>query len=278
MSRIFPYDEWAPSPSQASADSFATPYTYEGSRKSVSLPFRKRLQSLPLVGKDLEMLRSPHTPETGSDLAQDDVKRLGGIVGLLRKASVSIKNRQRRHSHAVPIEERPQTASPWRRLKTATSFHRHSKFLSVNDTDAVFDSYEEDMHVPIPGNGKDPPRIPRNHGGAAARATAARQNELIEYTERNRQRLNPPDSMEDQESGIGITVSMADPATTDSFTTNAATRVDFIVELPVELATLILSHLDLKTLHSVLFVSRRWTEIANSTPIWQVAFLRDQTQ
>jgi F-box and WD-40 domain protein 1/11 len=91
-------------------------------------PFRRRLQSLPFNGRstgiaeDMQILSLD-----GNGLAEagEENSRLGGFRGLLRKASISIKNRQRRHSHAV--EERPQTA--WRRLKTATSFHRHSKLF-----------------------------------------------------------------------------------------------------------------------------------------------------
>jgi F-box and WD-40 domain protein 1/11 len=204
------------------------------------------------------------------NLSSEDGKKVGGIRGLLRKASISIKNRQRRHSHAV--EERPQTA--WNRLKTATSFHRHSKFLSV-DGEGQF-GFEQEPLSPVPGNGNAPPLIPRGYGGAAARATAAAQNE---YFARNRQLFFAEDQFEDRESGIGIAVTLVDSRYhLDQSISSDISRVDFISELPAELAIQILESLDHHALRNTMLVSRRWAQISQSQHVWKKVFMREQSK
>lgn len=235
-------------------------------------PFRKRLQSLPLVGRNMDIAEGMKSMFIGdnpnaSNTAEEG-KKVGGIRGLLRKASVSIKNRQRRHSHA--LEERPQTA--WNRLKTATSFHRHSKFLSVDDQ---FE-FQEELLSPIPGNGTAPPLIPRGYGGAAARATAAAQNE---YFARNRQLFLAEEHFEDRESGIGIAVTLADSVEQlHQPVLNEISRRDFIGDLPNELAIQVMESLDHKTLLSTMMVSRRWAEVASSQHVWKKIFIREQSR
>jgi F-box and WD-40 domain protein 1/11 len=276
MTRVFPIEEWAPAQElQTPSNSSLSPNDTDDSTKSLPLPpFRKRLQSLPLagsVGRDSEVAERVQNMGFG-DTTQEDEKKPGGLRGLLRRASVSIKNRQRRHSHAV--EERPHTA--WHKLKTATSFHRHSRFLpSTFDEEDAYESHE--MHLtPIPGNGNAPPIIP-GCGGAAARANAAAQNEYLEH---NRQLLFPEDQLGDRESGIGIAITAVDQMEgyVDHSICSEISRVDFVAALPVELAIQVLAHLDQKTLRNALAVSKKWHEILQSQHIWREVFLREQTK
>jgi F-box and WD-40 domain protein 1/11 len=177
MTRTFPIDERAPvqeSPSSTS-EFYATSQAPHKSKDSISVfRFRNRQRSLPLasdsdfserfqtlsVGGDNNIAPgNENTPEIG--------KQGGGIRGLLRRASVSIKFKsQRRHSNAA--EDLPSTSSsPWHKLRHAASFTRQSRFLAVPfETEGPVDSCEE-LLCPIPGVGAAPPIIPRGNGGAA---------------------------------------------------------------------------------------------------------------
>lgn len=291
MDRVFKMEDWAPQQSQTSFSSSND--TSNGSfdqgihsrpsfRKRLgSLPlddatpsFRKRLQSLTL-DRDTGLVEHAQKLSLNSNTpAEEEGKRIGGVRGFIRRASISIKSRQRRHSHAV--EERPQTA--WRRLKTATSFHRHSRLMptTFDYEEGQFDSHEE-LFSPIPGIGNAPPIIPRGYGGAAARATAAAQNE---YIERNRMFLFPEDQIGENESGIGIAVTTAEQVDQNVVETPSSqiSRVDFIGSLPAELAIQILAHLDQDTLRRAARVSRKWAQVAESQHIWREVFLREQTK
>ncbi|RAL60059.1 hypothetical protein DID88_000685 [Monilinia fructigena] len=188
--------------------------------------------------------------------------------GLLRRASVSIKNRKRRHSHT--IEERPSSSSPWHRLRQAASFNRNSRLLPSQLTlDGPVDSCS-DIASPIPGYGGAPPVIPVGTGGAA-RATAAAHNLF-----KNRQFLVSEDTQQnDRESAIGIAVT----STAESAQTQDASisRVDFIATLPTELSIQILAHLDHRSLLNVELVCRKWASTAGSQHVWRKAFLREKS-
>lgn len=204
---------------------------------------------------------------------QEDGKRENGFLGFIRRASVSIKRRQRRHSHAShAIEERPQTAStPWHRLRQAASFNRSSKYIpsQVFEVDLSASSSEEFL-APIPGYGNAPPIIPRGSGGEAARATAAAQNELLFG------RHHQLHQLEDRESGIGIAVASVDPI--EPLQDPSISRVDFIAELPVELAIQILARLDHLSLIKTSLVSKRWNEVSSTSHIWREAFIREKSK
>jgi F-box and WD-40 domain protein 1/11 len=238
-------------------------------------PFRKRLQSMPLVPRDEDLASGVQ----GLSLDRDDNlevegKKHGGLRGLLRKASISMRTRKRRHSHMQATAERPQTA--WGKLRTAASFNRHSRLMTSNfEDEGPFDSHEE-LLSPIPGNGSEPPVIPRGYGGAAARATAALQNA---YFGGNRQHLMAEDHMGDRESGIGIAITTPDAVeTTEDASGNGISRVDFIASLPAELGIQILKHVDQETLRNAALVSRRWHTVSDTDDIWRTVFLRNQTR
>ena len=301
MARIFRYEDWASSGSEDAPASTTTPHhdstnlwSDESDPKHLkAVPFRQRLQSLPLLRRDTDLFKTQGMSESSPHLRPDDAKKSGGLAGLLRKASVSLKNRQRRFSHlssAVAGEEGTQLESPWRRLKTATSFHRHSRAMSVNyDTDGPFDSHEEDTSAPIPGSGNRPPRIPRN-GGFAARQNAALHNGI----EQGKERTNPYLTLSntsgegDRESAIAMPFDNSDPEPTESEVETESTAVtavgssminrDFITGLPNELAMQILGQVDAKTLRGLFHVSRRWYEVAHSQQVWREVFLREETR
>lgn len=194
---------------------------------------------------------------------------------MLRRASVSIKfKNQRRHSNAN--EELPSmSSSPWQKLRHAASFTRQSRFLSVPfDTKGPVDSREE-LLCPIPGVGAAPPIIPRGNGGAAARRTAAAQNE---YFGRYRQQfLQAEDQLGDRESGIGIALTTNEP--TQSYDNDTSiSRVDFISLLPAELSIQILAHLDHRALSCTSMVSRSWAHVSRSQHVWREAFLREKSK
>lgn len=207
--------------------------------------------------------------------AIEDAKREGGIRGLLRRASVSLKSKkERRYSHVARDQPRPSTSSaPWlHKLKGAASFNRHSRFLPAQlDSEGPINSCEE-LLSPIPGIGAAPPIIPRGVGGAAARATAAAQNE---YFGRHRQLLSAEDQLEDRESGIGIALTTTEPM---QHFDNSISRVDFISLLPVELSIQILAHLDHHALLSTSLVSKGWGQVSGSQHVWREAFLREKSK
>lgn len=199
----------------------------------------------------------------------------GSIRGLFRRASVSLRaKRPRRHSHAV--EERPSTSSRWHSLRQAASFNRHSRVLLTHlDLDGPVDSAEE-LLAPIPGSGKAPPIIPRGSGGAAARATAAAQNE---YFGRHRHLLAAAeDQLGDRESGIGIALTTGEQLTYPEVSDTTISRIDFVSMLPAELAMQILAHLDSQALAQASVVSRSWANVCASQSIWRESFLREKSK
>lgn len=259
-----------------------TPFQARGFQDT--LGHRRRLQSLPTNHEeDLidRVRRSLHFGSAEADnvlVFQEKEKRPSGIRGLLRRASVSLKGktRPRRNSHSVVnlIDEnilpRPST-STWHKLRQATSF-RYPPSNSISDLDSSYlESTNSFEASPIPGNGILPPIIPRGFGGTAARATAAFQNE---HLERARQHHFFEESQGDGESGVGIAVSVhLLPRSVDT----SISRVDFVTQLPVELAIQILSHLDHYGLAQAALVSRNWSRISSNRHIWREAFFREKS-
>lgn len=290
MARVFPMEDWATAQeSRPSTTNSFFSATYKSpvdtkTPNSRSM-FRKRLQSLPLINneKDEEFrsrtfdMGSENTFSKDSNTSRGNERKVGGLRSLWKRASCSV-SLGRRQRQAIEEQERPQTA--WTRLKRAASFstQRHSRFLSHNfDAEDSMDVQEE-IIAPVPGNGSAPPIIPLGSGGAAARATAAAQNEYW-----NRQLLDIADeNLEDRESGIGIAVTMVDLDSEEDEDESTASsfmnRVDFMVNLPAELAFQILGSLDVETLRNVAEVSLKWRDLSDSQHVWREVFLRDQTK
>ncbi|KAK0711957.1 WD40-repeat-containing domain protein [Lasiosphaeris hirsuta] len=197
---------------------------------------------------------------------------------------------------------RPTTAHPstWHRLRQATSFHRQSRLLSTGYGGCNFEldlGPIESPTFPIPGSGEQPPIIPRSTGAAARQAAADACNgfQSYEYV------LNSPvprpgwlaeDGLDDHESGIGIALTSSEmeayvpSSEVDSDVDIGAAsgddetdivKVDFISELPIELAIQILALLDASMLSTVSRVSQSWRRAVENQHIWRESFLREKT-
>ncbi|CAK7264636.1 hypothetical protein SEPCBS57363_001177 [Sporothrix epigloea] len=135
-----------------------------------------------------------------------------------------------------------------------------------------------------------PPVIPLHTGKAArAAAAAALQTDFIQL--RQPKWLQQDDFANDRESGIGIAVTSSESESADEANAQGAygfiapgeapqldiTRVDFVGNLPMELAITILSELDAGGLSSASRVSRAWYEAVKNQHIWRESFLREKT-
>lgn len=140
------------------------------------------------------------------------------------------------------------------------------------------------LDVPVPAMGSEPPIIP-THTGAAAKASAAMQNEFFARQSMQKRWLYTPSSEDgnDRESGIGISVTVpcveADDADGRSVLAQDASisRVDFISQLPAELAIHILAFLDANALAKASCVSRGWDKVIRNRHIWRESCLRETT-
>jgi F-box and WD-40 domain protein 1/11 len=249
---------------------------------------RQRLQSLPLVGTDDELAdrvrRSLHVGGNSVDHSdrgtstEEKETRGSGIRALFRRASTSVRARTRRNTDFVSNtfsdipESRPSTASSaWHKLRQATSF-RNSRVFDFDGLEPV-DSCDN-LVAPIPGIGNAPPVIPRNAGGAAARATAAAQNEHLERF-RQLQRIEDPQA--DRESGVGIAVTVSNNYPYQDASVSSIEKVDFMSRLPIELALQILSQLDHHGLAQAALVSKLWSRVSSNSTVWREAFCREKS-
>ncbi|KAK2616514.1 hypothetical protein QQS21_000557 [Conoideocrella luteorostrata] len=258
---------------------------------SMSLPWRRKhslfghddLRNLPQHMQDVAVDDSYDGSEHFYGLNHNKGNRASGsFKGIMRRASMSLKGIvHRRPSIAAadpihergPYDERPTTShGPWNRLRQAASFR------SFYDLDMHRDSYNQ--HFLVPGAGQEPPVIP-HHTGAAAKASAAMQNEFFA-----RQRwlsTNSSDDGNDRESGIGIaltrpSVDLESVKDDSAFNQDPnISRVDFVSALPMELAIHALAHLDAPALAKASAVSRRWYSTIANRHIWRESCLRETT-
>ncbi|KAK4201937.1 WD40-repeat-containing domain protein [Triangularia verruculosa] len=192
--------------------------------------------------------------------------------------------------------DRPSTShSTWHRLRQATSFHRHSRMLNTGHGERAFGhdlATIESPTFPIPGSGEQPPIIPRRTGAAARQAAAAvacsgrRGYEFMDF-----QRPHPSwledEYFGDGESGIGIAVTSSDSEgllALGDLSLNAdgdekadIVKVDFISQLPAELAIMILAELDGPTLGVASLVNKHWAFVIKNQHVWRESFLREKT-
>jgi F-box and WD-40 domain protein 1/11 len=223
------------------------------------------------------------TEDNNNSCVEDKSKRGGRLGALLRRASstVKAKTRTRRNTHSfvtktsdVP-EYRPSTSSTWVKLRQAASF-RHWRPEELDGVgNSLTDSCNE-LVAPIPGTGNAPPVIP-HLGGAAARATAAAQNELLLDRVRNLSVFD--EAPGDHDSGVNIlaTIPKHQPQAQipDS---SVSSQVDFIELLPLELSIQILSRLNCHGLAQAARVSHTWRRISSSHHVWREAFLGDKSR
>jgi F-box and WD-40 domain protein 1/11 len=200
-------------------------------------------------------------------------------------------------SHGVP---RPTTShSTWHRLRQATSFHRHSRTLHTGYGERMFEQELfpiESPTLPVPGSGEQPPIIPRKTGAAARHAAAIACNGLHGYDLMAMPMPRPgwlaDDALDDHESGIGIALTSSvmdtyvpgEDLDSDVDVGSGVTpdespiiKLDFISQLPLELAIQILSLLDAATLNTASRVCSNWYKVIKNRHIWRESFLREKT-
>lgn len=198
--------------------------------------------------------------------------RYSSLRHFINRTGQSFRSRTPRREQSASHHS-PET-SKLQRLRHAVGF-RSSKCEPVQEREKHDDS-EEVVTAPVPGNGNEPPVIPELRGGMAARANAAASNQVYWQTRRLVE-----DSQGDRESGIGITSAASAASTTslqqESPVADSVTRVDFMERLPSELASQVLSHLNLQSLKAVELVSRRWNLVASDSYIWRDVFYQDKS-
>ncbi|KAI1494795.1 WD40-repeat-containing domain protein [Biscogniauxia mediterranea] len=245
---------------------------------STSLPWRRRPKSL-FLG-ELTSAEEHHDVNNGNETPRSATS----LKGKLRRASLTLMkgfSRDRRSSEpSVEAHDcRPTTAhSAWNRLRQAASFRHtrtsHGERAGLETIYSPLRSHFPDL--PVPGRGLAPPVIPRNTG-AAAKASAAIQNEYLAYA-RQQQEWFSSEELNDRESGIGITFTVAESQSSASADRESeVVRVDFIAQLPLELAVHVLAHLDAAQLGVASQVSKLWHRVAQDQHIWRQSFLREKT-
>lgn len=309
--RIFPAADWistqegtmselsssprtTPESGQYDRDSGAPGASHEHRSLSLSLPWRRPKSSM--FGLDnLQDLPSDHAVDDShySDdhaFGANEHGHSGSFKGIFRRASVSLKGMVHRRpsiatDHTIYEQmtptARPTTAhSTWNRLRQATSF-RQSRSYGLDLTHeplSISQRNENASHFPIPGLGDEPPIIPRNTG-AAAKASAAMQNEFLARQGLQNRWLHASYSEDgnDRESGIGISVTIPDAGidTVDEARDADISKIDFITKLPSELAIHILAYLDADALAKTTTISRSWNKIASNQHIWRESCLRE---
>ncbi|KAL9485213.1 hypothetical protein ACSS6W_004002 [Trichoderma asperelloides] len=220
----------------------------------------------------------------------------GTIKGVIRRASLSLKGMVHVHRRPSVTAEpsdlnqqlpngRPTSAHhTWNRLRHAAPFRRSKSVYGLNGTeDGLYEQQQLDHQMPIPAIGDEPPYIPMNTG-AAAKASVALQNEYYTRQAMHAQWLqSASEDSNDRESGIGIVVT--EPFTESGVSDDGSmlgqdsniSRIDFIKELPSELAIHVLAYLDAAALAKASVVSRHWNEVVRNQHIWRESCLREMT-
>lgn len=217
-----------------------------------------------------------------------------GLKSMVRRASRSIKGMVHRRPSAAADEAlgsrspsmRPTTShSVWTgKARQRHKSMQHSRsFYGLDYTHEplpIHDSNFGDGHLFRPGTSLGPPIIPENTG-AAAKASAALQNEYLARSLQNKWLgASPSDDGNDRESGIGISLSVPEIEVEDleaSEMQQDISRVDFISQLPIELAIHVLACLDALALGRASAVSRNWNKICGNNHVWRESCLREMT-
>ncbi|KAL6713464.1 hypothetical protein ACLMJK_008929 [Lecanora helva] len=188
----------------------------------------------------------------------------------------------------APVNQTQHT-SWFRRCTTSSSRDKQpppaSSFAAVPP---YLDYCEDELTAlpPFPGYENDPPRVlEKPASGAAARAAAAAQNEIIDSMRNFR--IAEPMVTRDSESGVGIEVRdrgetspdlglavirkgrKTEPHISKSF---IKCRADPLSVLPEELVGQILSYLDADSLINAELVSTDWNQSASSHHVWREVF------
>ena len=293
----------APSP-QHRDDRPATSHHHNRIRSlSLSMPWRRSKSSM-LAPEDARDL-----PQQMSEVAVDDEAaeyhgpqprprglshshaspHPGSIKGIFRRASISLRGVVRRQpsiateeaifeGQPYSSEQRPTTSHlGWNRPRHHTGLRHSRSFYGLDFTQEPLPMAHQPTYAsaapynPRPGVGFEPPIIPPNTG-SAAKAAAAMQNEFLARHGLQHRWLHPTAGEgNDDESGVGISVTV--PGAKEA----PISRVDFVANLPTELAIHILAYLDASALAKASLTSRRWREIVSNQHIWRESCLRELT-
>jgi F-box and WD-40 domain protein 1/11 len=238
---------------RARSISQGVPWRRQQQPRPKSLVLTSETEGVFLEGLDNDVVQETTMAEAPSETTKMD----NTLKGKLRRASLTLAKglmrRDRRNSEPTDDQAdlplRPSTAnSAWHKLRQATSF-RHNRMASRANLETIYSPVESNFaSLPVPGSGTAPPIIPR-HTGAAAKASAALQNQYLAHAQQ---------------------IPAASEGQVLSFS-----RVDFVSELPLELAVQILSHLDARNLCAATRVSKSWNEMVRDQHIWRQSFLRE---
>ncbi|KYK56442.1 WD40 repeat-like-containing domain protein [Drechmeria coniospora] len=256
-----------------------------GRSLSLSMPWR-RPRASPLPPAD-----SSACDDAAVDGA-DDGHDNGGrrLKGLFRRVSVSFKGMVHRPSArtsaptADGADGRPQSPhATWSRLREAAEF-RHLR--TFDDADEVSSTPARAVRQARPCStsmlADEPSDVP-THAGAAAKASALVQNDVLLRQSLQRKWLQSPSAEDgnDRESGIGIAVNLPSVEVDDVDGPGAVppqdvniSRLDFISLLPAELAIQIMAFLGATALVKASAVCRSWNRISRSQHIWRESCLR----
>ncbi|KAL4978194.1 WD40-repeat-containing domain protein [Aspergillus desertorum] len=181
-----------------------------------------------------------------------------GLRALGRRLSVTIRNKSSRASNP-PFRDEPEL-NPQSGQDGQEDNLDHPEFVPA------FQGFS--IPLPIPGKGSEPPIVPNHlYSGAAARAAAAAQNEMV-------RKVGQMKLTQDSESGIGIVLqdrSDFSDSETDLGRTDLV-RSDPAVAFPTEIMAQILSYLDPESLMNSGLVSRAWSEQVSSQHVWRNVF------
>lgn len=265
-------------------------------------------QETGLVAPSLEIHGHSRSESAALSRGQPTKSEGASFRGILRRASTSlrVKFHRRPTLSSNPVfeeqlpEARPTTGhATWHRLRQAASFRQNrpsygeSSDTSQRDLDQIIESMAT---LPVPSIGGEPPIIPHNTGGAAKASVAeylynsgsgSSDLESGSYSVRNKWLSHVPgeECGNDRESGIGITVggSVSDADLSESKRASmqaqegTISRIDFVTQLPAELAIQILSLLDAPGLLTASQVCRTWRDTIANQHIWRESFLREKT-
>ena len=240
-------------------------------------------ESFAIISEDVE--QDPNA-QNGNKASKKNYFR-----GLLRRASVSIKNattrttRGRRFSTSAATVLAPSNESKRPSTSVTTTdntfyttkghltlkYHPGSKNAMGEEITAMpateYKYYEDYQPLTEPGE-MAPYKSYR--AGSAARAAAAAHNEML-----MQQRLSAIDSGADAESAVSLSFF---PSARSSTLQQRVDRFDFTQILPYEISSLIFSFLSHEQLVVCELVCKKWKHIVDSPAVWRAAFLRERVQ
>ncbi|KAL8735440.1 MAG: hypothetical protein Q9181_002838 [Wetmoreana brouardii] len=173
----------------------------------------------------------------------------------------------------------------WLRRCVSTTFRHPRRTVDHQSPTATAKWAQQDSLDPtLPIVAVVPPtRLDSNSSGAAARAAAAAQNEMLDYL--RKLRAKERNVRRDSESGVGIDTRHAEAETaierrgrligTCNSLLPLTSLADPYRELPNELFAQILSYLDAHSLVNSELVSRQWHTCASDPLMWKRVFLND---